>query len=319
MKISVAFIVYNGANYMRSQLDSILAQSYKVDEIIVVEDASTDNTIEILNYYSIENPGLFFIDYNEKNIGSYKSIEKAIKACTGDIIILADHDDYWETHKVASIIKWFEENPEMHGLMSNGLLMDAKGEINNNYSLWDSMCFPYKNITSVEDLKLYINTIENCATGAAMAFRNNLSFLQKPFPVIKYFIHDRWLAINLAEQNSLGILDEKLIRYRIHPSQETGGRRDEIEKYIEINKNLFFEKIDVKTFKDLRYILNKIEINLHIQKEIKKQPYKEFDNQKYIDILKNKHSIFLKAGIKKWPLLSLIRIIKKWLRPVASQ
>ena len=319
MKISVAFIVYNGANYMRTQLDSILAQSYKVDEIIVVEDASTDNTIEILNNYSIENPGLFFIDYNEKNIGSYKSIEKAIKACTGDIIILADHDDYWETHKVASIIKWFEENPKMHGLMSNGLLMDAKGEINSNYFLWDSMCFPYKNISNTENLKLYINTIENCATGAAMAFRNNLSFLQKPFPVIKYFIHDRWLAINLAEQNSLGVLNEKLIRYRLHPSQETGGRRDEIEKYIEINKNLFFEKIEVKTFKDLRYILNKIEINLHIQKEIKKQPYKEFDNQKYIDILKNKHSIFLKAGIKKWPLLSLIRIIKKWLRPVASQ
>ena len=319
MKISVAFIVYNGANYMRTQLDSILAQSYKVDEIIVVEDASTDNTIEILNNYSIENPGLFFIDYNEKNIGSYKSIEKAIKACTGDIIILADHDDYWETHKVASIIKWFEENPKMHGLMSNGLLMDAKGEINSNYFLWDSMCFPYKNISNTENLKLYINTIENCATGAAMAFRNNLSFLQKPFPVIKYFIHDRWLAINLAEQNSLGVLNEKLIRYRLHPSQETGGRRDEIEKYIEINKNLFFEKIEVKTFKDLRYILNKIEINLHIQKEIQKISYKNFNNEKYINILKNKHSMFINTGIKKWLIPSFIRIIKKWIRPVASQ
>ena len=52
MKISVAFIVYNGSNYMRTQLDSIIAQSYKVDEIIVVEDASTDDTIEILNNYS---------------------------------------------------------------------------------------------------------------------------------------------------------------------------------------------------------------------------------------------------------------------------
>jgi hypothetical protein len=207
----------------------------------------------------------------------------------------------------------------MHGLMSNGLLIDAKGEINSNYFLWDSMCFPYKNISKSEDLKIYINAIENCATGATMAFRNNLSFLQQPFPVIKYFIHDRWLAINLAEKNSLGILDEKLIRYRIHPSQETGGRKDEIEKYIEINKNLFTENLRFETFKELRYILNKIEINLHIQNEIKKQPYKEFNNQKYIDILKNKHSKFLNAGIKKWPLLSLIRIIKKWIRPVSSQ
>jgi glycosyltransferase involved in cell wall biosynthesis len=319
MKISVAFIVYNGANYMRPQLDSILAQTHKIDEIIVVEDGSTDNTLEILNNYSKENSDLFFITHNKVNIGSYKSIEKAIKACTGDIIILADHDDYWETHKVATIIKWFGENPEKDGLMSNGLLMNAKGVINSNYFLWDSMCFPYEIIANDEDLKIYINTIENCATGAAMAFRNKLSFLQQPFPVIKYFIHDRWLSINLAENNSLGILDERLIRYRLHPSQETGGRRDEIEKYIEINKNLFFEKKEVETFKDLRYILNKIEINLHIQNEIKKQPYKEFDNQKYIDILKNKHSKFLNGGIKKWPFLSLIRIIKKWIRPVASQ
>ena len=151
-----------------------------------------------------------------------------------------------------------------------------------------------------------------------MAFRNKLSFIQQPFPVIKYFIHDRWLAINLAEKNSLGILNEKLIRYRIHPSQETGGRKDEIEKYIEINKNLFIENAEFKSFKELRYILNKIEINLHIQNEIKKLPYKEFDNQKYIDILKNKHSIFLNAGIKTWPLLSLLRIIKKWIKPVSS-
>ena len=113
--------------------------------------------------------------------------------------------------------------------------MDAKGEINSNYFLWDSMCFPYGNISNTNDLKLYINTIENCATGATMAFRNNLYFIKKPFPLIKYFIHDRWLSINLAENNSLGILDEKLIRYRIHPSQETGGRKDEIEK-INISK-----------------------------------------------------------------------------------
>ena len=268
MKISVAFIVYNGANYMRTQLDSILVQTHKVDEIIVVEDASSDNTIEILNNYSKQNPSLFFIYYNEKNLGSYKSIEKAIKNCTGDIIILADHDDYWEPNKVATIVNYLEQNPSIDGVFTNGFLMDETSIVNDNYVLWDSMCFPYKSIRKPEEIKMYINTIENTATGAAMTIRNNLPFLKQPFPVIKYLIHDRWLAINLAEKNTLGILNEKLIRYRLHPKQETGGRKDEIEKYIEINKNLYFEKINVGSFKELRYILNKIEINLHIQKEI---------------------------------------------------
>ena len=311
MKISVAFIVYNGANYMITQLDSILAQTYKVHEIIVIEDASTDNTKEIINRYSRESPGLFHIKYNKENLGSYKSIEKAIQNCSGDIIILADHDDYWESNKVETIIKWFEENPNMEGLMTNGLLIDDSGDINFKYFLWDSMSFPYEEITNSNELKLYINTVENCATGATMAIKNNLSVLKKPFPTIKYLIHDRWLAINLAEKKSLGILNEKLIRYRIHSAQETGGKQNEIEKYISINKNLLIENIEIDSFKTLKFILNKIEINLQIQNGISEIETKDFDNTNYIAILKNKHKIYLEYGFAKWPILSGLRKFKK--------
>ena len=135
MKVSVALIVYNGANYMQTQLNSILSQSHKVDEIIIVEDASSDNTKEILSSYANQNPALFSISYNPVNLGSYKSIEKAIKLCTGDIILLADHDDFWYSNKVASVLKWFEANPTMNGVFTNGYLMDAQGEINTNYNL----------------------------------------------------------------------------------------------------------------------------------------------------------------------------------------
>ena len=70
-----------------------------------------------------------------------------------------------------------------------------------------------------------------------MAIRNNLPILKGGFPFIKNMVHDRWLAINLAENNSLGILDEKLIRYRLHSTQETGGRKNELIEYI---KWIFF-------------------------------------------------------------------------------
>jgi glycosyltransferase involved in cell wall biosynthesis len=313
MKVSVALIVYNGANYMQTQLNSILNQTHQVDEIIVVEDASTDSTKEILANYSNQNPGLFFINHNPENLGSYKSIEKAIKLCTGDIVLLADHDDFWYSNKVATIVKWFEQNPTMDGVFTNGYLMDAQDEIYNNYNLWDSMSFPHEIINTANNLKLYINTVENAVTGAAMAFRNNLAFLKKSFPLIKYLIHDRWLAIHLAENNRLGILNEKLIKYRLHPTQETGGRKTDIEKYIERNKQLFNDDMEVQTFEDLRFILNKIEINLFIQKKIKKVDNKGFDNENYITILEKKHSIYIKVGFQKWPLLSILRKIKKGL------
>ena len=65
MKISIAFIVYNGVNYMRSQLDSILAQTHQVHEIVVVEDAYTDNTKAILSEYALKKPNLLFIPINK--------------------------------------------------------------------------------------------------------------------------------------------------------------------------------------------------------------------------------------------------------------
>jgi glycosyltransferase involved in cell wall biosynthesis len=319
MKISVAFIVYNGAQYLRTQLDSILAQTYKVDEIIVCDDASSDNTKEILEEYKNKHPNLFFIHYNTENIGPTKNIEKAIQACTCELILLADQDDYWEAHKVETIIKYFEQNPTMNGVFTNGSLMNSKGELDNKYSLWDVMSFPYKKIKSKTELnnslKLYINTVENTVTGATLAIRNNLPFLKQPFPIIKNLVHDRWLAINLAEYNSLGILVEKLIRYRIHSAQAIGGMTENIEKYIELNANLLEGTPNINnsitSFKDLRYILNKIETNLQIQNEISKIENKNFDTTNYITTLNNKHSIYLEYGYTKWPLLSYLRKFKK--------
>lgn len=311
MKISVAFIVYNGASYMHTQLDSIIAQTHKVDEIILCDDASSDNTKEILEEYKNEHPNLFFIHYNNKNLGPTKNIEKAIQACTGDIILLADQDDYWETNKVETIFKWFVANPTMNGVFTSGSLMNSKAEFDNNYTLWDVMSFPYKAVNNSQDLKLYINTVENSVTGATMAIRNNLPFLKQPFPQIKHLVHDRWLAMNLTENNSLGILNEKLIRYRIHSEQTIGGKTKNIEKYIDLNTNLFLEELNINSFKDLRYILNKIEINLEIQNEISKLEKIEFDNANYIAILKNKHKIYLEYGFKKWPLLTGLRNFKK--------
>jgi glycosyltransferase involved in cell wall biosynthesis len=315
MKISVAFIVYNGANYMRTQLDSILAQTHKVDEIIVCDDASSDTTKEILEEYKNKHPNLFFIHYNSENIGPTKNIEKAIQNCKGELILLADQDDYWESNKVETIVKWFEQNLTMNGVFTNGSLMNSNEKLDNKYGLWDVMSFPYKAIKNGEDLKIYINTVENSVTGATLAIRNNLAFLKQPLPVIKYLVHDRWLAMNLAENNSLGILEEKLIRYRIHSDQAIGGMTENIEKYIELNANLLEGKPNInnsiRSFKDLRYILNKIEINLQIQNEISKIETKGFDNTNYIAILKNKQKVYLEYGFEKWPILSRLRKFKK--------
>ena len=61
---------------------------------------------------------------------------------------------------------------------------------------------------------------------------NNLPFLKLPFPTIKHLVHDRWLAINLAENNTLASIEDNLITYRIHSNQAIGGKTKNIEIYI---------------------------------------------------------------------------------------
>ena len=96
MKISVAFIVYNGANYMRTQLDSILAQTRKVDEIVVVEDASLDNTKEILQKLSETYSKKLLIIENKKNMGIGYSMKVGLKKSldfdNSIIVKIDDHD-----------------------------------------------------------------------------------------------------------------------------------------------------------------------------------------------------------------------------------
>jgi glycosyltransferase involved in cell wall biosynthesis len=320
MKLSVAFIVYNGSNYMEQQLDSILNQTVKVDEIVVCEDNSTDNTREILEKFNLANPGLFKILHNSQNLGSNKNAEKAIQHCTGDIVFLSDHDDEWLPNKIERTLEYFEQNPKMNGVFSNGYLMNAYSEIDTKNALWDSMSFPFTQLKNNSALlREYIHTNENSATGAAMAFRRKLSFLDQPFPSIKFLIHDRWISMNLSNDNSLGFIEDKLIKYRLHPKQETGGKKTEMQKYIKMNWNLLNNQIHVDNFQDMKYILNRIEINMHVQYQIKKYAQKIYDNADWIKLLEKKHKIYIHYAYKHFPLLTFLRSIKKIFSPTFSR
>ena len=305
---------------MEQQLDSILNQTVKVDEIVVCEDNSTDNTKEILEKYNKSNPGLFKILHNTQNLGSNKNAEKAIQHCTGDIVFLSDHDDEWLPKKVERTLEYFEQNPQMNGVFSNGYLMNAHSEVYPQNALWDSMSFPFEQLKNMPALlREYIHANENCATGAAMAFKRNLAFLDHPFPSIKFLIHDRWISMNLSNDNSLGYIEDKLIKYRLHPKQETGGKKAEMQKYIQMNWDLLNNQIHVDNFQDMKYILNRIEINMHVQYQIKKYAQKLYDNADWIELLEEKHKLYINYAYKHFPLLTFLRSIKKIFSPTFSR
>lgn len=100
-KVSVAIASCNGGTYIKEQLDSIYIQTQLPDEVIVCDDCSCDDTVQILEDYKNKNGLKYFV--NNEKLGFVRNFEKAISLCSGEYILLADQDDVWLPDKIKSL------------------------------------------------------------------------------------------------------------------------------------------------------------------------------------------------------------------------
>ncbi|MGQ7944786.1 glycosyltransferase family 2 protein [Flavobacterium sp. WC2509] len=233
MKTSVAMCTYNGEKYIKEQLESILNQTFSIDEIVICDDGSKDKTIEIITQIQIENPNKIFLHKNKENLGSTKNFEKAITICSGNYIFLSDQDDIWKETKVEKIIKYFLENPSTEAVFTNGDLIDETNQKINIHTLWDSVFFLENQLEKPISLLKLISSKRNMVTGATLCIKNETKELILPFPDIKKYYHDEWIAIIIASRKKLNYITEELISYRIHSGQQIGGKSSTTNKTIQ--------------------------------------------------------------------------------------
>ena len=218
---SVALCSYNGEKYIHQQIDSILSQTHRPSEIVVCDDGSTDRTPEILAEYQKQYPEIFRIHFNEINLRSVKNFEKAISLCSKDIIFLSDQDDIWSENKAEKIVSFLDNHPEIDAVATNGFCIDENGAVHEKYSLWDAPVFLREKGKNIDYFEIILHC--NIATGASMAFRAALKPEIIPFPVLKDYHHDEWIAVNTARKGRFELLNDKLFYYRTHQEQQVGG------------------------------------------------------------------------------------------------
>lgn len=225
MKVSVALCTYNGEKFIEEQLNSILNQTIKPDEIVLCDDISKDRTIEIARRV-LDNSGVDYkIIVNETNQGVVKNFSNAISNCTGDIVFTSDQDDVWMTDKVEKMISYFKEHPNCKLLFSNSWVTD--GSLNPITDLWTSIKFTpdkQKFIFNKEPYKLLFAA--NYVTGAVMAVDREFAVKSLPVPEVKNCLHDAWFALVAPVYGEIGCIDEKLINYRQHGNNVAGVRTD---------------------------------------------------------------------------------------------
>ncbi len=120
MKKSVAMATYNGAEYIVQQLDSIRNQTVKIDEVIICDDCSKDNTVKVVQEY-IEQYQLgetWKIEVNPKNLGYASNFVGAVRKTTGDLIFLCDQDDIWVPDRVETMSNIMKKETQIKLLCS---------------------------------------------------------------------------------------------------------------------------------------------------------------------------------------------------------
>ncbi len=110
LKVSIVIPVYNGAAYIGEAIESVLEQTYQNYELILVDDASTDRSMEVIAEF--DDSRIIYIR-NESNQGSNVTRNTGIKAATGDLISFLDQDDFFHPEKLQAHIDYYKRNPEV--------------------------------------------------------------------------------------------------------------------------------------------------------------------------------------------------------------
>ncbi len=234
MKLSVALCTYNGEAYIEKQLHSILNQTIPVDEIVVCDDGSTDNTIDIIEAFKRGISIDIRIYRNEKNIGVCANFQKAVNLCNGDIIFLSDQDDIWHSCKTKIIVKWFEDNPNKKVVFTNADIIDCSSREISDSTLFDIVGFnkPIQDFFSIGTELAFVYLGWNYATGATMAIKGKYQFLQY---CSKGIYHDFIIFLMAAVHKKAGFISQPLIKYRLHDNQTEGLGRSSNSNRADIN------------------------------------------------------------------------------------
>lgn len=178
--VSVCMAAYNGEKVIKRQVLSILVQLSADDELIIVDDCSTDNTHTVINSFHDSRIKIF---RNKHNLGVNKSFERALMEAKGEIVFLSDQDDEWLPNKKSIILKYFEDN-DWDILQHDACVVDENGEIiNDSFFAWRKYCTP----------NVLVNFIRDTHLGCCMAFRRNVIKACLPITDIPY--HDKWIGI----------------------------------------------------------------------------------------------------------------------------
>lgn len=275
MKISIVLSTFNGSKYIIEQLDTLRNQTRPAEEVLISDDASTDDTVQIIEdyiaKYELDN---WLIRKNKENQGWKTNFARLLEDATGDIIFLCDQDDIWHLDKIQKMSEIMESNEKILLLASN-------------YT-------PFYLGEGVQ-IKLDKSDLDNSKIVYQPNFLDNFFHIRRPGcvyavnkKIIPYFLktrsnedaHDALLWRLASLLNGLYIYSYSTIDFRRHDNNATGNkersfqkRKEQVFYYDDLLQRLgeFYEKYDLSLSNEQISILNDYILWSSYRKELYEQ------------------------------------------------
>jgi glycosyltransferase involved in cell wall biosynthesis len=216
VKVSVAMTTHNGARFLEKQIGSIFAQSRKPDELIVCDDASTDETVTILKKYA--GTGQLKLYTNPVAIGVNANFKKAVSLCSpGYYVALADQDDIWKEHKLEKslqLLQSIEKKDQPCFVYSD---LDLIDEQDHALGMSVQQSLGHHKYRHCFETLLYGNFVLGCTILMNPELRTVLAAL----PDKAVFHHDAWIALAGFSMGQAAQLSTREILYRSHSANVT--------------------------------------------------------------------------------------------------
>lgn len=230
LTVSVALCTHNGEAYVGEQVRSILAQRPAPLEIVVGDDASSDDTVAVIERTVAEaraaDPALHVrlrIHRRAEPLGVVGNFAATLAECRGDLVALSDQDDVWTPDKLALLVTRFAADPDLLLVHTDARLVDSAGAP-LGLDLLDALEATAGERTGLESGDAFAVLMRrNLVTGATVVLRRSLVDLAAPFPA--GWVHDEWLAVLAAGIGTLRLESAPLLDYRQHGANVIGARR----------------------------------------------------------------------------------------------
>ncbi len=229
--VDILMAVYNGERFLNEQIASIVKQSHRNIHLTIRDDASTDNTLKIIQEARQQHPDLISCIQSKQNQGLLQNFSQLMEHSQGPYVMLCDQDDVWHEDKVHLTLSKMREAERNYGKNVPLLIHTDLKVVDQSLKSIHPSFWSYCQLNPAKGLTLNRLLAQNTITGCTLMANRALIKLALPIPK-ECIMHDWWFGLVAAAFGKVAIVPEATMLYRQHGGNDTGAKKYGLLSYV---------------------------------------------------------------------------------------